>query len=97
MFPRIIKIDMPDGSVWHVDTDIVAKHRAEYYSSLESNLTLKEKIFNEEYSYAMSNKYELIDWAKNNMNWDELHAVKVQDAVEPNYEDLFCSASLNVI
>lgn len=62
-----LRVTMPDGSEWDVPAEIIAKSRADYYCSVDA-----ETEFDEEYEYTLSDHEELIDWAENNMNWEDV-------------------------
>jgi hypothetical protein len=62
---KVICVTMPDGSHWAVPAKIVAHQRATYYAQ-------KGDSYHEEYGYTMSQDDELLDWAANNMNWDDV-------------------------
>lgn len=61
-----LHVTMPDGSVWAVPADLVASYRARHYANKDI------KIYKEELEYTLNNPSELIDWAANNMNWDDV-------------------------
>ncbi len=65
-----IRVTMPDGSLWDVPADAVARNYAEYYSDEKSG-----DAFDAEYKDAMSSSEMLLDWAANNMNWSDVEGV----------------------
>lgn len=69
-----IHVTMPDGSIWAVPAELVARHRAAYYAAKEGEASGKR-----EYAYALGmNDDVLVDWAENNMNWtDVAHAARL--------------------
>jgi hypothetical protein len=103
-----IRAVMTNGEVWEIDARPIAENRAKYYSVRDSERPglgsepnmLPEDIYREEYEYTLSSDYEIMDWAQNNMNWDELlpHAKKVQDAPAATFQSLWNdSPSLRVV
>ncbi len=68
-----IHVTMPDGSIWAVPSKIVARHRADYYARMEG-----EGCRTEEYVSILANHEGLIDWAENEMNWDDVSRVAFQ-------------------
>ena len=78
---------MPDGSKWAVPVSIIAENRATHYANRFSGniaISLKEDtgpLFE-------SDHYQIVDWARNNMNWDEVRefAMRVNDS-ECDFED----------
>jgi len=67
---KYLEVEMSDGSVWRVPAGVIACHRAGHYAAREKcEADPYAKIFEEELDFTMSNAHELIDWAKNNMEW----------------------------
>ena len=62
-----IQITMPDGSIWGVPAELVAQDRADYYGDKEG-----EEMRKEEYANTLADNSELLDWAANNMNWNDV-------------------------
>ena len=69
-----IQITMPDGSIWGVPAELVAENRAEHYADKDAsdNTDNFEKIKQREYEYTLSDNSEILDWAANNMNWNDV-------------------------
>jgi len=69
-----IQITMPDGSIWGVPAELVAEDRAEYYADKDASDKPDnfEKIKQQEYEYTLGDNSELLDWAANNMNWNDV-------------------------
>lgn len=92
-------VDFENGDRFHVDADIIARSRANYYGTEVDGHKKGSPGWTEEYEYSLGDDSELIDWCSNNMNWKDLkdHAVKVdQDEVEPDYEDMWGSADREI-
>lgn len=68
-----IHVTMPDGSVWAVDANLVAEPRARYYAEVDARTGAN---FDEVYAHEMATQdaEDLIDWAHNNMNWEDVQA-----------------------
>lgn len=64
---KVIRVTMPDESVWDVPVSIIQENWWEYY---------KDKDFDED----EFDDDECIDWAQNNMNWKDVkdHARMVE-------------------
>lgn len=60
------------GYVWSVPLSEVAKHRADFYSSGDSDTT-----FDEEFKFVMEDEYEGLDWFLNNMDFADVKDVAV--------------------
>ncbi|SRR6266852_5121996 len=71
---KYIHITMPDGSVWKVPADSVARDRAKYYAKQDTlhHSEDYQAVYDNEYRVAMRDHEELIDWAANNMNWSDV-------------------------
>ncbi|MBG9944674.1 hypothetical protein ABE237_00735 [Brevibacillus formosus] len=89
-----LRVTMPDGSKWDVPADLIAKNRAEYYSKRSS-----DTIYEEEVEFALSDNYELFDWAENNMNWKDVRqfAVEVKAPDEPDYQEGWVNGDKEVV
>ena len=70
MTQKYLRITMPDNSKWDVPITVIANHRAEY--------------FGENYP-KISDKYALLDWAANNMNWEDV-VLQAQKVLEPDVD-----------
>lgn len=62
-----IRFTVEDGRVYELAALLVAENRADYYASRDPDTT-----FNDELEYSLTDHDELIDWAVNNMNWDDV-------------------------
>ena len=80
----VIRVTMRDGSLWDVPALVVAENRAKYYAARDEDTTYEEEL-----SYTLSDHYELMDWAANNMNWEDVAelAVKVKDPAPLTQDD----------
>lgn len=90
---KYLQVTMPNGERWAVPISIIAHSRATYYAdkdAKEDGLSQEERdeLYKEEYSYTMEDKYEIHDWAPNNMNWVDVreHAIRI-GPVEPTDRD----------
>lgn len=74
-----IRATMPDGTVWDIPAAVVAEHRATYYAQRDPDTT-----YSAEYDLTMRDDYELLDWAGNNMDWEDVEARAVRvDTPQP--------------
>jgi hypothetical protein len=83
---------MPDDSRWKVPAKLVAEDRAKYYS-LRDGGSPKEK------QYTLEDDEELIDWARNNLNWSDVsgQAVKVDDEATTDFQEGWVNGPMEVI
>jgi hypothetical protein len=90
---RVIQAKMPDGSVWHIDARPIAEDRARHYAAKDPSTT-----YDDEVRFAMGDDYEVIDWARNNMDWDELapHARMVTPPTPQSYDEQWTEAETRV-
>lgn len=65
MNKKAIEITFPNGDLYELDLMIVANNRADEYADTEAER--KEEI-----EYVMNDKYEGVDWLKNNMNYEDV-------------------------
>lgn len=82
------QVKFQDGSVFEVPTDIVAQDRAAAYHERDKDEfpTLDDAIKDTTELFT-SDTYEIEDWAKNNMNWDELEPYARLVAYDPPERD----------
>lgn len=94
------RVRMPDGSIWAVPVEVIAKNRAEYYAkndpAMEGDFgkSLREDtipLFEGDFD-------EIEDWAKNNMEWMDVvdSADCVIDAPTPDFEDGWTNGEASV-
>lgn len=85
---------MPDGSKWGVDIAEIARNRAEYYAH-EFRLTdtddvesIQRSLSEDTLPLFKSSSAEIIDWAENNMNWEDFKEhYLIQNHTETNYQE----------
>jgi hypothetical protein len=77
---KTLLVEMPDGSVWGVPVDIVARDRAAHYAK-EFDGDINRSLAEDTIPLFADDIHELYDWAANNMNWSDVEtvAVKVRD------------------
>lgn len=66
---RIYAITMSNGDVYGVPAEVIADHYAKYYVSLGENYL---DNFDTMIGWFDAIDYEFEDWAKNNMDWDDV-------------------------
>lgn len=76
---------MENGETWDIDLTTIAVDRASYYACYDNpDKTAKnyqnnwKKTYNDEYEYTMEDEGEAIDWACNNMNWEDVEPFAVR-------------------
>jgi hypothetical protein len=97
---KSLRILMPDRSKWDVPLEVIARHRAAYYSNEfdgDVGRSLAEDtwpLFN-----GADGDYEAHDWASNNMNWSDV-AEHAREAVKPppmDTEEGWCNGEWEVV
>lgn len=64
---KVLTVRFSNGRRFRIPAEVIAKHRANYYANRE-----EDTEFADELEYGLSDEYVLIDWASNNMNWDDV-------------------------
>jgi hypothetical protein len=62
-------IKFSDGRTYRIPALLIAQHRAEYFARVESHQGLAKEILDDEIDFALTDTYELEDWATSNMDW----------------------------
>lgn len=65
-------VKMSDGSRWAVPVEIIAVNRAEEYCKEFGN-SIQRSLREDTIPLFEADHWECADWAKNNMNWDDVH------------------------
>ncbi len=83
---KYLRVTMPDGKRWDVPVCLIAESRADYYASQEGDKVSEayKKVFSKEFLEVIDDAFELIDWAANNMNWEDVakDAILAQQEVQ---------------
>ena len=102
MMNKYLRVTMGDGSKWDIPAIIIAKDRARYYAEKDAGInTGKEfsRIYQEEIKNCLTDNYfEILDWAANNMNWEDVKddAEKVS-SLEVNFQEGWINGEKEVI
>lgn len=90
-----LQVQMPDGSWWGVPAMEIARARTDHYSLLGED----DFDYDRELNYTLDNNDELIDWAENNMNWDDVAATArlVAEAPACDFDDGWTNGTKEVI
>lgn len=92
-----IKVVFSNGEVYKVPATIVAKDRANYYA--KNTKDDAKEVYEEELQNTLNDDFEIIDWAQNNMNWEEVaeHAVRFYDESKIDFHKEWISNELDII
>lgn len=88
-----LRVEMPDGSLWDVPVQLIADSRDENYADDKEDTIGFIRA-------GQLDKYEITDWAENNMNWDEVEksAVPVpQKARVIDFQDGWCNGKKKIV
>jgi len=95
---KYLRITMPDGSKWDVPARLVAENRAKYYAEKNPD-NPSQSTYEEEFEYAMSDDYELKDWAAGNMDWEDVEefAVRHLGPDDPDYQEGWVNGEKEIV
>ena len=95
---KVLEITMPDGSVWGVPVDVIARNRAENYAG-EFGDDVGRSLAEDTGPLFDEDDYEIQDWAANNMNWDDVaaHATKLREPPAPDYQEGWVNGEKRVV
>jgi hypothetical protein len=84
-------ITVSNGDKYGIPAEIIAKNRADSYGDDVDSNEWKEE-FNGMMKWFDTDEFEFADWAKNNMDWDEVkeHAVLLKRADPPDIDFQEC-------
>ncbi len=99
----VLEVEFSDGRVFHVRASVIAEDRARYLANndnpgLEESSTNWLQTFEAEHEYALEDDAELLDWANNNMNWEDVAMQAIEVTVHlPNRAAEWPNAKKQVI
>jgi len=96
---KYLRITMPNGSKWDVPVMLIARNRAEHYKSEFGN-DIERSLKEDTIPLFESDKFEIEDWAANNMNWDEVKAQagRVEsEEEEVDWEEGWCNGEKEIV
>ena len=98
---KYILVTFSNGERYRIPASEIAESRANYYAEIDSegDETKYAVIFKDEYDYTMKADFELIGWANNNMNWEDIDGVAeyIGQDDHVDYEDEWCNADKDII
>jgi hypothetical protein len=91
---RVIELVTTHGSIWRIPAKIVCHDRAMYYRNRSDDYD----VYQSEFDFCVENDDEIIDWAKNNMNWyDVKKDARLVWAAEENMDHEWIEGDMEVI
>lgn len=86
---KFLRVTMENGEVWDIDLTHIAINRAKYYAGHDNPDETADKYhsewqqtYNEEFNFTMANEDFAIDWASNNMNWEDVEPYAKKISIE---------------
>jgi hypothetical protein len=73
---ELYQITMYDGSVWTVPVILIATNHAEYYAEVDE-VSFEDALKNDTIPLFTDDPDEIEEWAKNNMDWDDVSSSAV--------------------
>jgi hypothetical protein len=93
-----LRVTMPDKTLWNVSVATIAHSHASYYAKLDG--VPYERALEETLDLFKNDTYEIIDWAENNMNWEDVkkHAWKSHTPPETvDYQDGWVNGKKEIV
>jgi hypothetical protein len=95
-----LETTMPDGSIWRVPVEVIARDRATHYAR-EFGGDIERSLQEDTIPLFETDDYEIEDWAANNMLWEDVqqHAYRVADPTPPeiNYQEGWTNGEKRVV
>ena len=80
--PTHLRVTMPDGSLWDVPVDVIARNRAERYKD-EFGDDVERSLVEDTLPLFASDNRQIRSWAAGNMDWSDVRDVARQ---VPHYD-----------
>lgn len=79
MTNKYIEITFSNGKTYHIPAYVIAHSRATHYANVDEGEQTKDpyppawtKVYNEERTITLQDDGELMDWASNSMDWEDV-------------------------
>lgn len=98
LIDKELHVTMPDGSVWAVDVDFIAGHRAQEFVNTGEFKCLQQSLDEDTIPLFLSDDYSIEDWAESNINWDEVcEFARIVSLPDVNYADGWLNGAKEVV
>jgi hypothetical protein len=88
---------MPDCSKWDVPVSVIAQNRAEYYKDAFDG-DLQRSLDEDTLPLFEASRFEIEDWAANNMNWSDVERVAMMTSQpEIDYQEGWVNGGKEVV
>ena len=93
---KVIDIKFPNGAIFQIPAEVVAKARTSYYADQDGFLEDSKEWF-DEFDLSLSDS-ELYDWLQNNMDWKDISNMAVQiNPPDVDYDKMFFEAEIQIL
>jgi len=89
-------VTMSNGETWEIPVTVIAESRASYYSK-EFDGDVQESLIKDTLPLFSSDNYEIEDWAKNNMDWDDIEDEAKLISSTFDYQEAWLDSEVSVI
>ena len=91
---HLMTVEMPDGSKWGVPVSMIAINRATHYAH-EFDNDVQRSLNEDTLPLFADSKYDIQDWAVNNMNWSDFkgHQYRVSNPPAPDFQEAWMRGS----
>lgn len=74
IYAKYLRVEMPDGSLWDIPVDVIARSHAEHYAH-EYGGDIERSLAEGTGPLFESDDYAIEDWAANSMDWADVESV----------------------
>jgi len=90
---KFVVVTFSDGATYRIPAEFIARARTEYYA-LKDGIEEGSPDWNAEMKQSMDD-FELIDWVKNNMDWEDVRPNAVRLFIRPkDYSEEWTNAEM---
>ena len=92
-----------DNSDWEIPAKIIASSRAKHYAERDfdcGDVPNFHDAYLQEYEYSINDTEELLDWAANNMNWENIRYEAILRNTQkdrPDYAEEWPNARMDIV
>ena len=92
-------VTMPNGEAWKVPVWVIVADRAQSYAEDDENDISYVEAFSDTLEIFHSNEEEIKDWARNNMNWEDVkpYAGRVELARDTDFQEGWVNGVVEII
>jgi hypothetical protein len=83
---KYLFVTFTDRRTYKIPAEIIARTRAYYYACNVDGFDTNSEEYKKEYEYSLSDNSELIDWAYNNINWEDIKEFAEEVTIPPSVD-----------